>query len=241
MLTMFIRAIFFYGFLLLLLRLMGKRQIRQLQPFELVFTIIVANLATTPMADVGIPLLYGVMPIGALMLCYGVFSLLSLKCEKAREIINGRPTVLVHNGVIDQSEMRRQGFPLPALLEQIRENGIQNLSEVGCAILEISGNVNVFPNSSTRNLIPKDLEIHPGYENIPMHFVLDGELQKDSLEFVHLSRTWLEQQLSRFQTTVENTYFCSVDTNGMMWVQKKGEEKARHVQVLTDSQARWYE
>ena len=241
MLTMFIRAIIFYCFLLLLLRLMGKRQIKQLQPFELVFTIIVANLATTPMADVGIPLLYGVMPIGAMMLCYGVFSLLTLKSEKARELINGRPTILVHNGVIDQDEMERQGFPLPALLEQIRESGIQNLSEVGCAVLEISGNVNVFPVSSERALLPRDLKIEPAYENLPMHLILDGILQEDSLALAALSRKWLEQQLSRFDANIKDTYFCAIDTDGILWVQKKKEEETHHAQVLSPEQARWYE
>ena len=87
MLTMFVRALVLYVLVILLMRLMGKRQIGQLQPFELVFTVIIADLAATPMSDVGIPLLYGVLPMAALMLCYAIFSLLVLKCEKARELL----------------------------------------------------------------------------------------------------------------------------------------------------------
>ena len=128
MLTMFVRALVLYVLVILLMRLMGKRQIGQLQPFELVFTVIIADLAATPMSDVGIPLLYGVLPMAALMLCYAIFSLLVLKCEKARELLSGRPTILVKDGVIDQKAMEKQGFTIPALMEQVRERGIQNLS-----------------------------------------------------------------------------------------------------------------
>ena len=103
MLTMFVRALALYVLVILLMRLMGKRQIGQLQPFELVFTVIIADLAATPMSDVGIPLLYGVLPMAALMLCYAIFSLLVLKCEKARELLSGRPTILVKDGVIAES------------------------------------------------------------------------------------------------------------------------------------------
>ena len=124
MLTMYIRALILYVVVIFLMRLMGKRQIGQLQPYELVFTMIIADLAATPMSDVGIPLLYGVMPIAATVLVYAVISLLTLKSEKARLILTGRPTILVRNGVIQQQEMKRQGFTITELMEQVREHGI---------------------------------------------------------------------------------------------------------------------
>lgn len=239
MLTMFVRALVLYVLVILLMRLMGKRQIGQLQPFELVFTVIIADLAATPMSDVGIPLLYGVLPMAALMLCYAIFSLLVLKCEKARELLSGRPTILVKDGVIDQKAMEKQGFTIPALMEQVRERGIQNLSEVGCAVLEISGQVNVFPIAAKRNVTPEDLDLHPAYENLPLHLILDGKLQADSLHSAGLNADWLRQQLHRFKLGIENTYFCSLDTDGVICAQKKQEKRVHFAQALKPEEARW--
>lgn len=239
MLTMFMRALILYVLVIFLMRLMGKRQIGQLQPFELVFTVIVADLAASPMSDVGIPLLYGVMPIAALMLCYAIFSLLTLKSEFARALLSGRPTVLVQNGLINQQEMMRQGFSIPALMEQVRERGIENLHEVGCAVLEISGQVNVFPVSQKRPLTPEDAEIETKYENLPLHLIMDGKVQRDSLRNAQLSEDWLKEQLSRFNSTIKQTYFCSLDTQGILCIQKKKEKNVHVIKALRPEQVKW--
>lgn len=239
MLTMFMRALILYVLVIFLMRLMGKRQIGQLQPFELVFTVIVADLAASPMSDVGVPLLYGVMPIAALMLCYAIFSLLTLKSELARALLTGRPTVLVQNGVINQQEMMRQGFSIPALMEQVRERGIENLHEVGCAVLEISGQVNVFPVSQKRPLTPEDAEIETKYENLPLHLIMDGKVQRDSLRNAQLSEDWLKAQLSRFNSTIKQTYFCSLDTQGILCIQKKKEKNVHVIKALRPEQVKW--
>ncbi len=239
MLTMFIRALVLYILVILLMRLMGKRQIGQLQPYELVFTVIIADLAATPMGDVGVPLLYGVMPIAALMLCYALFSLLTLKSERARVLLTGRPSILVSNGVINQQEMSRQGFSLTELMEQVREHGIENLHEVGCAVLEISGQVNVFPVSQKRPATPEDLRIKTSYENLPLHLVLDGKLQKESLKNAHLTTAWLEQQLSRFPCSIAEAYYCALDTDGVLCVQKKQESRVRFAHALDPKEVCW--
>ena len=162
-----------------------------------------------------------------------------LKCEKARELLSGRPTILVKDGVIDQKAMEKQGFTIPALMEQVRERGIQNLSEVGCAVLEISGQVNVFPIAAKRNVTPEDLDLHPAYENLPLHLILDGKLQADSLRSAGLNADWLRQQLHRFKLGIENTYFCSLDTDGVICAQKKQEKRVHFAQALKPEEARW--
>lgn len=239
MLTMFIRALLLYVLVILLMRLMGKRQIGQLQPYELVFTVIIADLAASPMSDVGVPLLYGVMPIAALMLCYALFSLLTLKSERARVLLTGRPSILVSNGVINQQEMRRQGFSLTELMEQVREHGIENLHEVGCAVLEISGQVNVFPVSQKRPVTPEDLRVKTSYENLPLHLILDGKLQKESLKNAHLTTAWLAQQLSRFPCAIDEAYYCALDTDGVLCVQKKQESRVRFARALDPKEVCW--
>ena len=239
MLTMFVRAFVLYVLVILLMRLMGKRQIGQLQPFELVFSVIVADLAASPMSDVGIPLLYGVMPIAALMLCYALFSLVTLKSERARELLSGKPAVPVQQGVVDEDEMRRQGMTLTELMEQMRECGVANLSDVGCAVLEISGKVNVFPLSEKRAVTPGDLNLRPGYENLPLPLVLDGKVQEDSLRAARRSAKWLQAELSRFSVDVPGTYLCLLGTDGVLCVQKKGEGRLHFARSLQPEQVNW--
>ena len=239
MLTMFVRAFVLYVLVILLMRLMGKRQIGQLQPFELVFSVIVADLAASPMSDVGIPLLYGVMPIAALMLCYALFSLVTLTSERARELLSGKPAVLVQQGVVDEDEMRRQGMTLTELMEQMRECGVANLSDVGCAVLEISGKVNVVPLSEKRAVTPGDLNLRPGYENLPLPLVLDGKVQADSLRAASRSAKWLQAELSRFSVDVPGTYLCLLGTDGVLCVQKKGEGRLHFARSLQPEQVNW--
>ena len=239
MLTMFVRAFVLYVLVILLMRLMGKRQIGQLQPFELVFSVIVADLAASPMSDVGIPLLYGVMPIAALMLCYALFSLVPLESERARELLSGKPAVLVQQGVVDEDETRRQGMTLTELMEQMRECGVANLSDVGCAVLEISGKVNVFPRSEKRAVTPGDLNLRPGYENLPLPLVLDGKVQEDSLRAASRSAKWLQAELSRFSVDVPGTYLCLLGTDGVLCVQKKGEGRLHFARSLQPEQVNW--
>ena len=239
MLTMYIRALILYVIVVILMRLMGKRQIGQLQPYELVFTMIIADLAATPMSDVGIPLLYGVLPIAASMLIYAVLSLLTMKSEKARVLLTGKPSILVRDGVIKQEEMKKQGFTITELMEQVRESGIENLHEVGCAVLEISGQVNVFPTAKKRNVTPEDLKLKVKYENLPLHLIQDGRIQKDSLHSAHLTEQWLKDQLRKFDCTTENAFFCALDTDGVLCVQKKKEKKMRFIQALEPREVKW--
>lgn len=239
MLTMYIRALILYVIVVILMRLMGKRQIGQLQPYELVFTMIIADLAATPMSDVGIPLLYGVMPIAASVLVYAVISLLTMKSEKARMLLTGRPSILVRDGVINQEEMKKQGFTITELMEQVRESGIEHLCDVGCAVLEISGQVNVFPTAKKRPVTPEDLKLKVKYENLPLHLIQDGKLQRKSLAAANLSAEWLEEQLAKFNCTVNDAFFCALDTEGVLCVQKKQETRMRFLQALRPEEVKW--
>lgn len=239
MLTMFVRAFVLYVLVILLMRLMGKRQIGQLQPFELVFSVIVADLAASPMSDVGIPLLYGVMPIAALMLCYALFSLVTLKSERARELLSGKPAVLVQQGVVDEEEMRRQGMTLTELMEQMRECGVANLSDVGCAVLEISGKVNVFPLSEKRAVTPGDLNLRPGYENRPCRWCWTARCRRTACARRAARQSGCQAELSRFSVDVPGTYLCLLGTDGVLCVQKKGEGRLHFARSLQPEQVNW--
>ncbi len=239
MLTMFVRAVLLYLMVMCLFRLMGKRQVGQMQPFELVFTVIVSDLAATPMADVGIPLLYGVMPIGALLLCYAVISILCMKSERARGLLAGRPTVLVRNGVIDRQALRQQGFTLNELLERVRSAGVYDMHDVGCAVLEVSGQVSVFPISQRRPVQPEDIKLQTPYEGLPLNLVLDGRIQTAALLLAHLDENWLRQKLRSLRLDPRDVFYCALDARGLMTVQGMQGGELKRLQALDPSKVDW--
>lgn len=150
MLIIFFRAIILYIFILLVMRLMGKREIGQLQPFELAISIMIADLATIPMSDIGVPIFNGIIPILGLLVVHLCITILNLKSSKARAIICGKPAVLVCKGKIDRDVLEKERFTVNELLEKLRENGITDINDVEYAILETSGQVTVIPKSKKK-------------------------------------------------------------------------------------------
>lgn len=139
MLITFLRAIFLYIVVLIVMRLMGKREIGQMQPFELAISIMIADLAATPMAETGIPISNGIVPILGLLVMHLVISTLNIKSTKAREIICGKPSILIYRGKIDEKTLRKERFTINELEERLRDNNIFNIGDVDYAILETSG------------------------------------------------------------------------------------------------------
>ena len=141
MLIIFFRAIILYIFVLIVMRLMGKREIGQLQPFELAISIMIADLATIPMSDIGVPIFNGLIPILGLLVIHLCITVLNLKSPKAREIICGKPTILIYKGKIDKKALEKERFTVAELQERLREKDIMNISDVEYAILETSGQI----------------------------------------------------------------------------------------------------
>ena len=143
MLFTFIRSILLYIIVLVVMRLMGKREIGQLQPFELAISIMIADLASTPMADAGIPISNGIIPILALLVMHLVISILNIKSIRAREILCGKPSILIYRGRIDEKQLKKERFTVNELEERLRGNNVVNIGDVEYAILETSGQVTV--------------------------------------------------------------------------------------------------
>jgi len=220
MLTVFLRSVILFVLAVVFVRIMGKRQVGQLQPFELVVAILIANLAVTPMADVGTPLLYGIVPMMGLVLLHGLFTLISMKSQKLREIFSGKPTVLIKNGVIQVKELEKLCFNLNDLLEELRSGGVLNPSDVGTVIVETSGKVNVFPKAQKRPATPEDHSIATGYEGLPITLILDGVIEKNNLKSGKIPEEWFFStlKLHGFGSPKE-VLFCSLDTSGKMFLQ----------------------
>ena len=166
MVLIFIRTIIIYIFVLIVMRTMGKRQIGQMQPFELVIAMMIADLAATPMAESGIPIVYGLIPILGLLVMHTLISIINLKSIKIRELICGKPRILIYRGKIDQTALKKENFTINELQERLRNNNITNIADVEYAILETSGQVTVIEKPGKRNVTPEDLGLDVEYEGI---------------------------------------------------------------------------
>ena len=147
MFVYFTRAIILYVVVLIVIRLMGKREIGQLQPFEFVITLMIANLATIPMAEIGVPIINGIVPIMGLLISHLVIALLNLKFKRFRKIICGTPTILINKGKVNYSQLKIERFTLNDLKEKLREKDIFTITDVEYAILETNGEVSVIKKS----------------------------------------------------------------------------------------------
>lgn len=221
MLVTFIRSIFLYIVVLIVMRLMGKREIGQLQPFELAISIMIADLASTPMADAGIPISNGIIPILALLVMHLIISVLNIKSIKAREILCGKPAILVNKGRIDEKALRRERFTVNELEERLRGNNVVNIADVEYAILETSGQVTVIQKPNKRNTIPADFGIQPGYEGITYDLVLDGKVMYENLKKLKKDYNWLRRQVNKFEIEPEQALLVTIDGKGQIFCQEK--------------------
>ena len=221
MLITFFRSILIYIFVLIVMRLMGKREIGQLQPFELAIAIMIADLASIPMTDSGIPITNGIISILGLLLMHLVISFLNVKSTRAREIICGRPTILIYRGKIDEKALKKERFTINELEERLRGNNIYNLGDVEYAILETSGQVTVIQKPEKRNTIPEDFNIIPDYEGIPYDLVVDGKIMEKNLQAIGKNYQWLKKQVEKFNMKPEEALIVTYDAKGQIFCQKK--------------------
>jgi len=220
MMTMFLRAMILFVSAVVSMRVMGKRQVGQFQPFELVVAIMIAELAATPMENVGTPMLYGLVPMMALVMLHGVMTLLAMKSQRWRRLLNGEPTVLIKEGVIQQGALEKLCFSLSDLMEEMRMAGILDMAQVGTAIMETSGQVSVFPKAEQRPLTPEDIQVQVKKEGIPLPLVLDGKMQADNLQAAGLTPQGLMKRLGPlgFREAGE-VLFASLNPAGEILVQ----------------------
>lgn len=221
MLVTFVRSIVLYIIILIVMRLMGKREIGQLQPFELVVAILIADLASIPMADTGIPIQNGIIPILGLLVMDLIISMLNMKSIRAREIISGKPTILIYRGKIDEKALRKERFTVNELEERLRGNDIASIGDVEYAILETNGSLSVIPKPSKRNTIPEDFGIKPEYEGIPYDLVIDGVVMYENLRVLGKDYTWLTNEVAKFGILPEQALVVTFDGKGQIFCQAK--------------------
>ena len=221
MIATFVRSIVLYIIVLIVMRLMGKREIGQLQPFELAIAIMIADLASIPMTDIGIPISNGIIPICGLLVMHLLISSINIKSRKMRELICGKPTILIYQGRIDEQKLKKERFTINELQEKLRSSNVMDLGDVEYAILETSGDITVIQKPNKRNLIPEDLGLMPDYEGISYNLVVDGKVISENLKMIDKDYEWLKKQVQKFNIKPEEALIVSINGSGNIFCQKK--------------------
>ncbi len=211
MILSYLRSIVLYLVLILVIRLMGKRQIGQMEASEFVVTMLVANLASIPMQDSGIPLFSGLVPILTVLGMELVLSHLSLKSIRLRKILCGKPVILIENGKILQDNLRKTRVTLDELTGHLREKDVLDLRSVQYAILETNGNLSVFPFPAERPASAREAGIQASEQSLPLTIVSDGALLMENLQKAKKDTTWVQKTLKQYDATLQNTWLLTVD------------------------------
>lgn len=216
MITALMRTLILYFFIMIGLRLMGKRQIGELEPGELVLTMMISDLATVPMQDFGIPLLAGIIPILTLLSASMLLSQLSLRNLRFRELLCGTPAILIRNGVLQQSVMKKNRYTLDELLEELRGQGFSGIEAVKYAVLENSGHLSVFPWNSAQPPTAAQLNLEPRDDvTLPVILINDGRILSKNLEARGHDEAWLRQILPRYRvTSPADVFLMTLDEQG---------------------------
>ena len=221
MFTLFFRGAILYIVMILTMRGLGKRQMGEFQPYEFAMTILLADVISAPMESVSTPLLHGLLPVAAMFIVHGVISLASMKWDRVRAVVSGKPTVVISKGVINQRELNRLCLSLSDLLEGLRGAGFINPSEVGTAVVEANGTISAFSGGASRTPKTAEMGIDPGYEGLPLMLIMDGKIQPNNLTQSGQTGEWLKQLLADRGLSAEHVYLAALDTQGRMTLQVK--------------------
>ena len=218
-----IRSLILYIIVMISVRLMGKRQLGELQPSELVVTILISNIATLALEDIEIPLLHGILPILALV-CYEVISSwISLKSVWFRRLISGSPKIIIRDGVIDQNMLHTLRFSVDDLMTALRMGGVFFIEDVQFAIVETNGSVSVYQKPSAQPATKADVNAAKSTPDPPQIIIADGKIRENSLSAIQQDKAWLDEILTKANLTVSDIFMLMADKSSHYQLIPKGE------------------
>jgi uncharacterized membrane protein YcaP (DUF421 family) len=224
MLVVFLRSVILYGLVLVVIRLMGKRQIGELQPFELVITIMIAEFAATPIENSDIPLINGIIPIMTLLFLETLLSVVMLKSETARKFIDGKPSIIMNKGKLNYKELKKQRININDLLEHLRIDGYHNLHELEYIIIEPDGQLSVISKPDYNPLTARDMNIQTEPVGIPISLIIDGRRNYKNMELANCNNKWLDNQLKvQGYSKDKDVLLAYIDSKKNLYVQSKEE------------------
>ena len=222
MIISYLRTIALYIVLIVVIRLMGKRQIGQMEPSEFVVTMLAANLVAIPMQDGGIPLYSGLVPILTVLGLELVLTGLSMRSIRLRKWLCGKPVILIENGKPLQSNLRRAGITLDELTSHLREKDVLDLESVQYAIFETNGNLSVFPYPKERPASARDAGVMVRQQFLPVSIIEDGYLLKENLALARKDENWVRQVLAERGAEIADTWLLTVDRgNHIVFLRKE--------------------
>ncbi|SEC73146.1 DUF421 domain-containing protein [Paenibacillus sp. GP183] len=208
----FLRTVLIYFVVFLVLRIMGKREVGKLSLFDLVISIMIAEIAVFVLEDSNKPLIEGLVPMGTLVLIQLLIAFLTLKSRWIRLLFEGKPSLLIEKGQLNRDEMKKQRYNLDDLLLQLRQQKVRDVADVELAILEPTGKLSVIEKGSNPFR----------FEGLPLPLILDGKVQDDQLEKLGQTRFWLKNQLqARGVFDFKEVFFCSIDHRGHIFLNRK--------------------
>lgn len=222
MFTGLVRTLILYILIIVGIRLMGKRQVGELEPSELVLSLIIADLASVPMQDFGIPLLAGVVPILALLAMTMILSVLTMRSVRFRALLCGRPSIIIREGKVDQREMARNRLTVDELLEELRGQGYTDPSAVKYAILETNGQLSVLPFAAQKPPTAQQLGLEVEQWELPLVVVSDGRLLEHNLTQLGRDRAWLDKRLKEGGCSdPKQVFLLLADRGGKVYLTRK--------------------
>lgn len=224
----FIRAIILYIIVIISVRIMGKRQIGELQPSELVITILVSNIATLPLEDLNIPLTMGILPILSLVCFEVLMSWFTLKSKKLRHVVSGTPKVIIYDGILDQKVLKDLRYSVDDLMTALRSNNIFDISQVQYAVVETNGSVSVLQKYPYQNVTNKDMNIQGKDSDPPVIIISDGKIVSQGLDDAGLKRQWVTKLLERKHLKESDIFLLTADKNGDYTLIKRNESNGKN-------------
>ena len=223
------RTILIYFVVITALRIMGKRQVAELAPAELVVTIMISNIATLSIEDTNIPILGSILPIFVLVGCEVTESFVGLKSRVLRRLFSGGPRVIIRDGVIDQKELGNLRWSIDDLTEQMRQSGIFDIREVSFAVVETSGSLSAYQKFGARPASAQMLNIPADGEPDapPLTLISDGVLDSEALRFLNLRREWLDKILEEKRLALADVFMMTCDRRAHYRIVEKEKAKKR--------------
>lgn len=234
MLILFLRSIFLYCLIFAVIRLTGKRQLSDIQPFDLVVTLLIADLAAEPASDTAVPLVYAVVPILALFLMQRMISYLSLKNVKLRKIVCGRALIVIEKGIVVEETLKKTHYTLDDLLAQLRIQGVFSIDDVEYAIIETGGDMSIMLKGIRQQPTYESMGFPAPKTGLPIYIIEDGVVHRNTLYSIGYNDCWIRETLSSlgYKTHKEVLYLC-IMPDGRVCSQDKGRGNVRRLAETT--------
>ena len=237
---MLLRSVIIYICVLAVVRLMGKRQIGEMQPFEFVVTLIIADLACIPMAELSVPLVHGIVPIITLMIVHFLICFLARKFQFARYLLTGKPAIVINPNGINYKELKQLNMTLDDLIELMRGCNVFKIEEIAYAIIETNGNLCVIKKSGKDMVTKEDLKVKVSQDALPVNIIMDGRLMKENVSITGVNQKFIQNCLDKADIkNVKDVLLMTLDNNGEVFIQSKKSNNYYNFETDFDGGGKW--